>query len=144
MKKRLLRALARLASIRYQEEYVIGGTSDEYAVPEDIIEEVASLCKMATRDQHRSTFSSAELARLDDLGKAIVENGKTIFSPHSNLDANSLIYHCQEWAELRRGAANCLTEFGINVDILLPKQIDEDDGISWLGAKVARLNSERQ
>ena len=124
MKKRLLQALARLASVKYQETYILNATQDEYALPEDIVEDVASLCALAGQDHYRSSFTDVQLSMLNKMVEAIKEHAKPLFSGSGRLEANTLIHENRDWMTLRKKADECLVVFGINVKNLTPEKID--------------------
>lgn len=125
MKKRLLQSLARLASIEYQEAYIVRATADEYTLPEDLVEDVASLCALATRNQYSDKFSADELSKLSEMSELIRKYGKSLFDESTRMDVRALIYKSKNWAALRNGAVQCLSVFRVEILNLTPKQIDE-------------------
>ncbi|MEW8041044.1 MAG: hypothetical protein AB2777_16005 [Candidatus Thiodiazotropha endolucinida] len=129
MKNKLLQALARLASQKYQEAYILNATKDEYVLPEDLVEDVASLCALASRDQYYKKFTEEELNALDDMACFIGQHGKRLFANFVDPDTSSLIYKNEDWESLRIASGKCLTLFGIDVDRLSPEDIDEGNNI---------------
>ncbi len=129
MKKRLLQALARLASVKYQEMYILGATRDNYALPEDIVEDVASLCSLANRDQYRSKFTVEQLFMLNKMAEAVRKHGKPLFGGSVRLDASALIHRSEDWVTLRQVASECLAVFGTSVNGMTPEEIDEGGNV---------------
>ena len=67
MKDKLIKALVRLASTQYQDLYMVHGTTEEYVLPEDLIEDVSSLCQLATKNHYRTVFKSDEHTALQSM-----------------------------------------------------------------------------
>lgn len=126
MKKRLLQALARLGSLKYQEAYVVGGTSEEYVLAEDLVEDVASLCSLAAQEQYRNQFSNDELSSLNQMAETVRRCGTPIFAGSYIPDTNTLVHKNEHWIALREAAGRCLSSFGIEVQGLSPADIDRD------------------
>lgn len=126
MKKRLLQALARLGSVKYQEAYVVGGTPEEYVLPEDLLEDVASLCALATQDQYRSQFTHHELSHINEMTEAVRRYGSRIFGRATTPDADTLVRGNEDWIALRKTASQCLDSFGVEVEDLSPAEIDRE------------------
>ena len=59
--------LACLASLPYQERYVIGGTVDEYATSSDLLADVEALRDLIHRPEHARVTNAEQLGLLDDL-----------------------------------------------------------------------------
>ena len=126
MRKRLLQALTRLASVPYQDAYIVGGTTDSYALPEDIVEEVASLCTLADKDQYGNQFDPRQQSALTALLETIRSNGPAIFARGKSPSAKDLIHSNQRWAAMRSEAGRCLLAFGIDIAKVLPQEIDDN------------------
>lgn len=131
MKKRLLQALARLASVEYQDAYILRATQDVYVLPEDIVEDVSSLCGLANRPQYQSKFTAEQLSLLDGMVETVKRHGAPLFAGSSGLDADTLIRESKDWALLRQAASECLVAFGINVESLPPEKIDQGGDTFW-------------
>jgi hypothetical protein len=124
MKKRLIQALTRLASTQYQDIYVVGGSSDEYVVPEHILEDVTSLCALSNREDYRIDFDENQRARLNSLLSEIGRHGEQIFASQFPVSAQELIHENPSWNAIRNEAQNCLRAFGIDIASVDPYQID--------------------
>lgn len=124
MEDRLLRALERLASAEYQEAYIVHGTKDEYVTPEDLVEDVASLCHLAQRPEFVAKFQQAKLTALLEMMAAIRLNGPQLFTAGGMVHAASLVRKDSHWAAIRRAAQKCLAAFGVNPAELRVEDID--------------------
>lgn len=118
MKKRLINALARLASLKYQEAYIVNGTATEYVSIEDMLEDVTSLC--ATSQQRKAIFTEIQLECLRKLGDEIIKLSPFFF----DVDSRKLIFENENWAFLRNLAAECLALFDIHINHIRLEDID--------------------
>lgn len=126
MKERLLQALSRLASASYQETYMVSGSKDEYVVPEDLVEDVASLCRLAQRSEFARDFMPAQGIALSQMVSSVEMHGRRLFSGSINMTAAQLVRENPDWEALRRSAAACLATFGISAGKLRAEEIDRD------------------
>jgi hypothetical protein len=125
MKNRLLQALGRLSSENYQEKYIVHGNIDEYVLPEDLVEDVATLIELSRQDEYRHTLTDVEISELDELFVTIQKHGKRLFGqPLVSITAYSLIHENEDWLAIRAKAINCLKSFGYEVEKFSPEEID--------------------
>ena len=124
MKNRLLTSLARLGSKAYQEAFLIGGSRDEYVLPEDLVEDVASLIGLAVGPEYRHQFSEDQLVDLSDLLHSIQSRGPALFSNTAERDLATLVREDPIWSLLRGQAIDSLRSFGIDVEAVPPNLID--------------------
>jgi len=124
MRKRLIRALARLGSLPYQEAYIMNGTASEYAIPEDITEEAASLSAQALQNDH-ADLSNGQVDGLKRVLLFIRENGKKIFTNERTESAKKLVLDNELWAALRDLSRDALREFDVDVDSMDFTHIDD-------------------
>lgn len=124
MKTRLIQALSRLASTSYQEAYIVHGSKDEYVIPEDLVEDVASLCRLAQRPEFMRDFETPQILAMSAMVNAIGIHGPRLFSNPVATTADRLVHEDPDWAEIRRAASECLVKFGINAAELRANKID--------------------
>ena len=74
MKKRLIRSLSRLASFSYQEAYIVNASKEEYVLPEDIVEDVASIYQTITH-HYFDSITEQQKEKLQLLYKEIKKLG---------------------------------------------------------------------
>lgn len=124
MKDRLLKALARLASEKYQDLYMVHGTAEEYVLPEDLIEDVGSLCQLATKNHYKALFTSDEHVALTSMLVKIraLESGFWDGVKGNNLDY--LVHKNPIWSDLRFSAEHVLNILGVSASNFAPEKID--------------------
>jgi hypothetical protein len=127
MKDRLLKSLARLSSERYQDAFIVHGTKSEYVLPEDLVEDVASLCTLAQREDHRTEFVSDELVALGQMLSEIRSRGRRIFAAAAPTTAAALVHESQEWLALRAEARRCLATFCVDADDFVKEEINQKE-----------------
>jgi len=124
MKDRLIKVLARLASKQYQDLYMVHGTAEEYVLPEDLIEDVASLCQLATKNHYKTTFTNDEYAAL----KSMLIKIRGLDSDFWNVVGNNTLEHLVHknliWSDLRLSAEHVLNALGVSANNFSPKTID--------------------
>ena len=133
MKDRLLRSLARLSSEEYQDAFIVHGTKDEYVLPEDLVEEVASLCALAQREERRREFLPNELEALDRMLSDIRTRGRRIFVGAMPTTATSLVHNNEEWRSLRAEAQSCLNTFRARAEDFVSDEIKQKWGAGSIG-----------
>jgi hypothetical protein len=125
MKGRLLKAMARLASEQYQDAYIVNGTSEEYVLPEDLIEDLASLCQLAEKTHYTKLFALNEHEVLAAMLLKLKALGPGFWTEAQRNGADHLVHENAIWSDLRSSAARSLREFGINSSEIAPEQIDD-------------------
>jgi hypothetical protein len=125
MKNQLVAALARLASLPYQQRYIIGGTVETYVLPEELVEDVDGLILRSKYPDNIVLFTGAQMAALDALSSLIDEISGEALSFSLSADVAEKIRSSPIWAELRLRAAIALELFGAVIDTLSVEDIDE-------------------
>ena len=108
MKDRLIKALTRLASKQYQNLYMVHGTAEEYVLPEDLIEDVASLCQLAAKSHHRIVFTSDEHTVLESMLIEISKLDSDFWDEIGNNNLEYLVHKNPTWSDLRLLAEHTL------------------------------------
>jgi hypothetical protein len=116
--------LAQLASLPYQERYIISATVDEYILAVELLENVQGLKYLVLRPEHQGLTDNNQLSSLVDLIQYIeVVSGEALSakSPEENV---TLIRDSSAWKTLRAKAAETLWLFGIDINELTTEKID--------------------
>lgn len=103
---------------------MVSGTKDEYVIPEDLVEEVASLCRLAQQPQFASDFESSQLNAVAVTRDAIAQYGRHLFAKPLTITATLLVREDPDWVAMRSAAADCLAAFGIDASTLKVDEID--------------------
>src|SRR5215813_1058902 len=114
MKNELVTALARLASLPYQQRYIIGGTTDTYVLPEELLEDVDGLVRRARRAENSTQVSDARMWALDALIRFIDEHSdEALVECSSREEFFDKILNGATWFELRSKTSAAFAEFGV-------------------------------
>lgn len=124
MKERLMKALLRLASKRYQDLYMVHGTSEEYVLPEDLIEDVASLCELATKKHYRAIFKDDEYAAIKLMLFKVRDLDSNFWDEVGDSNLEHLVDKNPIWSNLRLSAEAALNAFGVGASNFFPEAID--------------------
>lgn len=116
--------LARLASLPFQERWVIGGNIDEYVRDDELLEDVDSLQYLLALPENRVAVSDVQMAALSDLISCISANSGEALAANSREEAADLMRHSVIWNTLRTKAANTLELFGMSISNLSVDDID--------------------
>jgi len=114
MKNRIINEIARLASQKYQYDFVLNGTKDDYAVPEEMIDTVRGT--ISTVLGNAILLNTLSNSQADALRRFDAEAARAFSMLPWNSDATAKqILERSEWTELRRAAEDCLQEFSVDV-----------------------------
>jgi hypothetical protein len=116
--------LAQLASLPYQERYVIGGTSEGHIVAIELLEDVDALKYLLRRPEHRSIVTDEQMYALEELFAAIESNWRRALSARSREEGARLIRESGVWKDLREKAKAALCLFGLLIDQMSVEDID--------------------
>ena len=103
--------LWRMASLEYQDKYIIHPTIDEYEDPSEMAEVLCNQCERALSDKFRFCFLPYEREILKELAELIYK----YFKDQSLLEGDTydyLVYHNKSWIEVRELALKTLHIFG--------------------------------
>ena len=107
--------LWRMASLEYQDKYIIHPTIDEYEDPSEMAELLYTECKNALLKQFRFCFLPYERDALRELKSLILKNFKDDRSLYVD-DYEYLVYHNKSWIEVRELALKTIHIFGYDLD----------------------------
>ena len=115
MKTRIVTELARIASEKYQYEYVLHATKDEYVVPEELVDTVRgtfnTIMKNPTLAKSLSDSQMEALKRFEEVAARTYAE-----LPWDSTTTAADILESAGWHELRRAAVECLREFSVRVE----------------------------
>jgi len=107
--------LSRMASLEYQDKYIIHPTIDEYEDPSEMAEVLCNQCERALSDKFRFCFLPYEREILKELAELIYK----YFKDQSLLEGDTydyLVYQNKSWIEVRELALKTLHIFGYKPD----------------------------
>lgn len=117
--------LAQLASLPYQERYVIGGTKDEYVLAVDLLENVDSLKYLICRSDDQSLLNADQSAALKNLFAYIEQNSGEALAGRSPEEGAKRIRESDVWKTLRAKAAAALKLFGVCIGRMSAEEVDK-------------------
>ena len=106
--------LWRMASLEYQDKYIVHPTIDEYEDPSEMAEFLYTGCKNALLEQFEFCFLPYERDALRELLELI----DRYFKDQSLLEGigEYLVYHNKSWVEVRELALKTLHIFGYDLE----------------------------
>lgn len=116
--------LAQLASLPYQERYVIEGNPSEYVLDSELLENVDGLKFYFQRPENQGVLASAQAEAINQLISYIEAHSNEALSGDSRAARSLLIRESEVWATLRRLASLALSHFGVAIDELSIEDID--------------------
>ncbi len=110
--------LASLASLPYQERYVLAGTVDKYIIEAELLEDVIGLKFLLEHPGNRTSVNNDQMAALEDLFFYIEANsGEALAGAPTKAEMEALIRESEVWKTLRTKAATALKAFGLPTDM---------------------------
>jgi hypothetical protein len=109
--------LAQLASLPFQERYVIGGTPDEYVLDVELLENVDGLKYMIRRPENEAVLTAAQRDGLETLFAYIETCSGEALARRSRDEGAMLIRESEVWKTLRAKAAVALQLFGLSAEM---------------------------
>ena len=123
----ILNNIATLASLEYQERYVIGGTADEYIVIDDLLEDYSSSVYWANHRSNRAKFREDHLVAINQYYDFLLQVWDNAVDARSHAEVAPLMRDQPVWAEIRRRAADTLDKLGISIEHVAIEQLDEHE-----------------
>lgn len=120
--------LAQLASLPYQERYVINGSPSEYVLDSELLENVDGLKFYFRRPENQGALVGDQADAVDKVISYIEAHSDEALSGDSREARSLLIRESEVWTTLRRLAAHALSQFGLAVDELSIEDIDRLSG----------------
>ena len=109
----LMRYLSRMASLEYQDKYIVHPTIYEYESPSEMADLLYTECENALLERFKFCFLPYERDALREL-KELIDR---YFKDQSLLEGvcEYLVYHNKSWIEVRELALNTLHIFGYDL-----------------------------
>ena len=106
--------LSRMASLKYQDKYIVHPTIDAYEDPSEMAELLCDECWRALDEKFEFCFLPYEREILKELAELIYK----YFKDQSLLEGigEYLVYHNKSWIEVRELALKTLHIFGYDLD----------------------------
>ena len=106
--------LSRMASLEYQDKYLVHATAKYYEDPSEMADILYTECKNALLEQFKFCFLPYEREILEELAELIYK----YFKDQSLLEGvcEYLIYHNKSWVEVRELALKTLYTFGYDLE----------------------------
>ena len=110
----LMCRLSRMASLEYQDKYIVYPTINKYEDPSEMAELLCTECENALLEQFKFCFLPYERDALRELLELI----DRYFKDQSLLEGigEYLVYHNKSWIEVRELALKTLHIFGYDLD----------------------------
>ena len=108
--------LWRMASLEYQDKYIIHPTIDEYEDPSEMAEVLCNQCERALSDKFRFCFLPYERDALRELKELIDKYTEDDSILKGEEDGYYLVYQNKSWIEIRELALKTLHIFGYKPD----------------------------
>ena len=107
--------LSRMASLEYQDKYLVHATAKYYEDPSEMADILYTECKNALLEQFKFCFLPYEREILEELAELIYK----YFKDQSLLGGDTyeyLVYHNKSWIEVRELALKTLYTFGYDLE----------------------------
>ena len=111
-KSSLMFYLWRMASLEYQDKYIVHPTKDYYVLADEIVDWLYDECKNALLEQFRFCFLPYERDALRELKELIDKYTEDDSIIKGEEDGYYLVYQNKSWIEIRELALKTLHIFG--------------------------------
>lgn len=118
MKNRIRRSLAPLASLWYQRRFILGGTREEYVLPQEVVESARSIAETISQLHSAGLpcgLSEHEIEALDSFRKRVLELEANIPFEDDTVSLTELIEANEAWDAVRAESRRCLEQLGISL-----------------------------
>ena len=112
----LLYRLCVMASLEYQDKYIIHPTIDEYEDPSEMAEVLCNQCERALSDKFRFCFLPYEREILKELVDLIYKYFRDGSLLKGEEEGDYLVYRNKSWVEARELALKAIQIFGYDLD----------------------------
>jgi hypothetical protein len=99
-----------LASRSEQVRYIVGGTADEYILPDELLNDASHFCELASKQEKLNCLSETQASSIARLAGAIDQSGN--FLDRYDRENIAALIDDPTWASLRQLAAETLLAFG--------------------------------
>ena len=110
--------LSRMASLEYQDKYIVHPTKDYYVLADEIVDWLYDECKNALLEQFEFCFLPYERDALRELKELIDKYTEDDSILKGEEDGYYLVYQNKSWIEVRELALKTLYTFGYDLEDL--------------------------
>ena len=114
-KSGLMVSLCRMASLEYQDKYIVHPTKDYYVLADEIVDWLCDECKNALLEQFRFCFLPYERDALRELKELIDKYTEDDSILKGEEDGYYLVYQNKSWIEVRELSLKTLHIFGYDL-----------------------------
>ncbi len=107
--------LSRMASLEYQDKYLVHATDEDCENPKEMVYFLCDSCANALLEEFEFCFLPYERDALRELRSLILKNFKDDRSLYID-DYEYLVYHDKSWIEVRELALKTIHIFGYDLD----------------------------
>ena len=107
--------LSLMASLEYQDKYIVHPTKDYYTLADEIVDWLCDECKNALLEQFEFCFLPYERDALRELKELIDKYTEDDSILKGEEDGYYLVYHNKSWIEVRELALKTLHIFGYDL-----------------------------
>ena len=107
--------LSRMASLEYQDKYLVHATDEDCENPKEMVYFLCDSCANALLEEFEFCFLPYERDALRELRSLILKNFKDDRSLYVD-DYEYLVYHNKSWIEVRELALKTLYTFGYDLE----------------------------
>jgi len=108
--------LCRVASLEYQDKYIVHPTKDYYILADEIIDWLYDFCKNALLEQFKFCFLPYERDALRELKELIDKYTEDDSILKGEEEGDYLVYQNKSWIEVRELALKTLHIFGYDLE----------------------------
>ena len=108
--------LCRVASLEYQDKYIVHPIKDYYILADEIIDWLYDFCKNALLEQFKFCFLPYERDALRELKELIDKYTEDDSILKGEEDGDYLVYQNKSWREVRELALKTIHIFGYELD----------------------------
>lgn len=108
--------LCRVASLEYQDKYIVHPTKNYYILADEIIDWLYDFCKNALLEQFKFCFLPYERDALRELKKLIDKYTEDDSILKGEEEGDYLVYQNKSWIEVRELALKTLHIFGYDLE----------------------------
>jgi hypothetical protein len=119
-RKDVIWRLACLASLPYQERYVLNGSEELYVTESELIQDIEGIRYVLERPGGLGFLNSGQMQALRELFSYIqLHSAEALAGAQTKAEMEALIKDSQVWKGLRSKAESALKEFGVSVEMTI-------------------------
>lgn len=113
--KKLINEIARLASQKYQNDFILNGTKDSYVLPEEMIDTMCgTISTILGNEILRRSLSIHQMDAIKKLDAEASEAASKL--PWALITKAGEVLERPEWIQIRQSAKECLQAFSVTVE----------------------------